>query len=587
VDPRQGHVEKVVSQPMGGQLCSVNESSLHNKSPPSPSNSQSCQHIKYSHRRMTAQGSQRDTRRSPRQRWVFQVPNLNSGSVDDEYQFGARLAPKVFEVRNKITGVISVCYKCPKRISPCSEGEKISDIIKKLQSIEHPNLSVLMEAFDDPRFVHVIYVHAKSLPLFAYCERCKDSFSEQTASSIILQLVRVVSVCDSYNFVHGLLVPKNILVQKEHTHVYVTNLGIAGVIKPHPYMTLATKDKATVQFIAPELLGLYNQKLQLRQKHQWAKVDKVTLAHPDELPRFTVQSDLWSIAILTWCLLKGDFALDMSGSLGDVMTAIVGFNEESIKPALSHAGEDARSFVAAVAKRDPNERPSCVACLNLPFLRNTKRQSCVPFGHEIIGNIVNLQKPPEFKQFVFRFIVQRLPLTKQIKAVVSVFDMCDADASGTLAVDELKDYVKENITNFQEKVDLNRLDEAFELLDADGSNTISINEFIQAVLLTSGALEKNTLLMTFQQMDLERDGLLTMNEVEPLVREIEAHMPVRPIEETVLCIQRQIGSGIDFRTFVELMTLNQPAPAGPSSISMLCPKTMQLHGKCLQILACS
>ena len=77
------------------------------------------------------------------------IEGLNEGRMVEEYKVGSRLAPKVDEVRNQVTGVVYVRYRLWKRDTPCHDAEKIRETLSRLQQIEHPNVCPLLEAFDD------------------------------------------------------------------------------------------------------------------------------------------------------------------------------------------------------------------------------------------------------------------------------------------------------------------------------------------------------------------------------------------------------------------------------------------------------
>ena len=158
---------------------------------------------------------------------------------------------KVTEVKNRITQRVDVVYKLPKEACPCSDGERIRKMTKHVQKIEHANVCRLVEAFDDPEDVYLIYRQIHGKDLFSNIVK-SENMTEQTVARIILQLARALSAGADLDpsVIHGALVPKNIF-QDSSGAIILTDMGLIDLLKTDPVDNLK---KGSMAFIAPEVL---------------------------------------------------------------------------------------------------------------------------------------------------------------------------------------------------------------------------------------------------------------------------------------------------------------------------------------------
>merc|ERR1719310_422140 len=89
-------------------------------------------------------------------------PSSFSNALEEKYQVGKALAPKVFSVRHRVTQALYVAYRLKRERA---SAELTATTIGPLKALDHQNICQLIEAFSDKRYVYLVYSKVCGLPL--------------------------------------------------------------------------------------------------------------------------------------------------------------------------------------------------------------------------------------------------------------------------------------------------------------------------------------------------------------------------------------------------------------------------------------
>jgi len=485
----------------------------------------------------------------------LEIPGLNTSKFEDEYIIGSVLAPKVIEVKNKITKNTSVVYKLEKSTIPCGDPEAIGALVKRLQTIDHPHIAHLVEGFDDPQYTYLVFGQVLGGVLFDQVGK-SGHMSEHKAAEVMRQAVKALVGAAHFNITHGALSPKNFLINNTGRCI-LTDFGLADTLKPSPLHKLT---KESFCYLAPEVLKPWMDKQDMTAKHPKAK--KVELSEI-EVKAKTTASDIWSLGVVLYQLLsgkapfKGKCVLDLAQNVLDVPDQIPWLNT------MKGLSQSTKELIQSMLQKDPSKRPTADELLAHTWLLEKTKHSETPLDQDIASNLKSFQAETHFKKFMMELISTKIP-HKKMKEFENSFNAMDTNNDGFVTMDELKAGVEKGLTGSEAK----DMEQVFKDIDSDGSGVISIREFIACTVDAQKGLVTGLLHDSFKALDTNKDGCITRDEIERMVHEVDGRLGAAHIEVMMEAIENEVGDSISFERFCSLVT--GEGGAGTVSPAMMC-----------------
>ena len=134
----------------------------------------------------------------------------------------------------------------------------LTNEIKIMKQLDHPNIVKLYEIYQDTRNIYLITEYLEGGELFDLILKSKH-FNENIAAKIMKQLLSAIAYCHSKKIVHRDLKPENLLIVKTNTYeIKVIDFGLSRTFEPNKNMY---SRMGTPFYIAPEVLKKkYNEK---------------------------------------------------------------------------------------------------------------------------------------------------------------------------------------------------------------------------------------------------------------------------------------------------------------------------------------
>lgn len=487
--------------------------------------------------------------------WV--VHGANTNKIDSEYLAGKKLTKRRREVKNRVTGVVYVLNSLKKTDTPCSDSGLISDTLKSVRDLDHPNILALFEVFDEPQTVHLVYQHARSVLLYQFIKLKHKQMNEGMVSKIVRQLFRVVIASAAARVCHGCLTPKEIYVQSDTLHVVVSDVGLVGILK---YMPMARGDKFNIAFIAPEVVEPWLPDL-AKNKVDHVK-NRVRLSRKMD-SRAYESADVWSVGCILYMLLTGTHIFDPSKfktphALAVEITSACQSSTRFQKKLklLSKVGESARDAIGSIMRVEAGSRPQSEDIVMHTFFKDPQRLSALPLAKEVLSNVLTLKAETMFKRFMMNYISARLP-SKKVKELEDIFNAVDRNGNGFIEVSELNNFIEKfpdvrKLMHFgDEPVTQDLLFDTFDQVDRSGDKSISMREFIAASLDSTDCFSDLSVLQSaFASLDKDHNGRITHAELESAISELEDKLGEVALSNLVAEILYEVEDGMSFEAFL-------------------------------------
>ncbi|CAD8110074.1 unnamed protein product [Paramecium sonneborni] len=422
---------------------------------------------------------------------------------------------------HKQTGIMRAVKIIHKSQTTKEEQERLMNEVQILQKLDHPNIIKIYEFYQDDRFFYIVTELCTGGELFEKI-RYEGSFSEKKAAEILKQILSAVNYCHQEKIVHRDLKPENLLYEsdKENSLLKIIDFGTSREFDVNQKLN---QKLGTPYYIAPEVLNRkYDEKCDI-----WScgVILYILLCGFPPFDGKTEEKIMEKVK-------KGVFSFE-SIEWEDVSKEA----KEFIKKLLQY--DPTKRYSAQQALQDPwikkftnaaeVEQPLMKKVLtNMKNFRQHQKLQEACFKY-----IVNQLATKEEKQELLRTF-QSLDtnndgkLSKQelligyqkimnadqaLEEVEKVFAQVDKNNSGMI---DYTEFVMATIDR-QQLLSKQRLQLTFRMFDADKSGSISLDELKQIF----GGISEEMWKQVVQEVDQNQDGQISLEEFCAMMKKIE------------------------------------------------------------------
>lgn len=451
-------------------------------------------------------------------KWVlpYQTQNLTDlytlGKILGQGQFGT-----TYLCTDKSTGLDFACKSIPKRKLLCKEDYE--DVWREIQMMhhlsEHPHVVRIRGTYEDPGSVHLVMDLCKGGELFDRIVK-KGHYSEREAAKLIKTIVGVVETCHSLGVMHRDLKPENFLFDndQEDSTLKATDFGLSVFYKPGEIFSDVV---GSPYYVAPEVLC----------KH------------------YGPESDVWSAGVILYILLSGVppfWAETEIGIFRQILQSRLDFESEPW-PAISDSAKD---LIAKMLERNPRKRISAHQVLCHPWIIDDTIAPDKPLDSAVLSRLKQFSAMNKLKKMALRVIAERLS-EEEIGGLRELFKMIDADDSGSITFEELKEGLRKVGSELMES----EIKDLMEAADIDNNGTIDYGEFLAATVHLNKLEREENLLSAFSFFDKDGSGFITIDELTQACVEFglgEVHL-----EDMIREIDQDNDGQIDYGEFAAMM----------------------------------
>lgn len=423
-------------------------------------------------------------------------------------------------VVDKKTGEKLACKSISKR--KLTTPEDIADVQREIQIMHHleghPHVVSLRGAFEDKHHIHLVMELCGGGELFdAILER--GHYTEKDAAALIRTIVEVVAHCHNMNVIHRDLKPENFLLVDKNPDapLKATDFGLSVFFKNGQEFSDIV---GSAYYVAPEVL---------RRK-------------------YSKEADIWSCGVILYILLCG-----MPPFYGDNEQQIF---ESVIKSPLDFStdpwpkiSEPAKDVVRRMLVRDPRKRATATEVLAHEWVREGGVAPDTAIEPEVLKRIKGFAAMNKLKKEALKVIALNLP-PAEIEGLKEMFAAMDADGSGTITADELREGLKTKGSLIPD-ADLQRLLQA---ADLSGDGKIGYEEFLAATMHLGKLANEENLHAAFEHFDADGSGFITREELEGALKEHGTGAALAEHIKTILAeVDKDNDGRIDYEEFCAMM----------------------------------
>lgn len=284
-----------------------------------------------------------------------------------QYTIHNKLGDGGYSAVYKCTDALGIRYACKVLPKDKNKRARVQQEISIMKMLQHsPKIVRFVEAGEDDESFYIVQELCRGGAVKDYISG-HDNYGENAVASIIRGTLRGLVHMHSLGIIHRDIKAGNILLgdQSEDADVKIGDMGTA--VFSDLEMIEVEDLVGTAWFMAPE-----------------------TLEH-----KYHSKSDVWSVGVLTYQLLSGKMPFNdrdnpFSPSLAKIWKGILQDEPKLSGSKWESVSADAKDFIQMCLKKNWQERPSAMECLQHPWLTKTdcndrfkgKVLTCKPFQYE-------------------------------------------------------------------------------------------------------------------------------------------------------------------------------------------------------------
>ncbi|GAB4834120.1 Calcium-dependent protein kinase 20 [Ancistrocladus abbreviatus] len=442
-------------------------------------------------------------------------------NIKDIYSLGRKLGQGQFGTTflcvEKASGKEFACKSIAKR--KLTMIEDVEDVRREIQIMHHlaghPNVIQIVGAYEDALAVHLVMDLCAGGELFDRIIQ-RGHYTERKAAELARIIVGVVEACHSLGVMHRDLKPENFLFvsHEEDALLKTIDFGLSVFFKPGETFTDVV---GSPYYVAPEVLR----------------------------KNYGPECDVWSAGVILYILLSGVppfWDETEQGVFEQVLRGELDFISEPW-PSISGGAKD---LVRRMLVRDPKRRLTAHEVLSHPWIQIDGLAPDRPLDSAVLSRLKQFSAMHKLKKMAIRVIAESLS-EEEIAGLKQMFSMMDADDSGHITLEELKNGLEKAGANLKDSEILGLMQAA----DIDNSGTIDYGEFIAAMLHLNKIQKEDHLYAAFSYFDKDGSGYITPDELQQACEQFglgDVHL-----DEIIQEVDQDNDGRIDYSEFVAMM----------------------------------
>lgn len=456
----------------------------------------------------------------------LQVVIDNHGDLEDFYDVEAKpLGQGSFGVVRQAKVKVTGAARAVKSINKEKMKEK-RDVLKHeieiMKMIDHPNLVMLHEIFEDTEFLYLVMELCSGGHLEARVKKA-GRLREGQAAAVFRHILRGVHYMHAHRICHRDLKAENILLGNsdplERCVVKLSDFGLSCVVSPKQVLTSCA---GTRSHMAPEVLA----------------------------KKYDISCDLWSCGVILYFFLSG--YLPFAGD-DEVRAAKVAFSSKE----WLDVSQDAINLISSLLTKNARKRSTAKQALREPWIKQRAPPPAeVTLQRTLIRNLCSFRSLNKFKRATLSVVVNMLD-EADVSVPRATFNALDLNGDGIISLAELKRALAEQGGEGMDIVCI------FQDVSAGGKvlKEFTYTEFLAATFDRKHLRQTGICRTAFKCFDKNGDGTISMAELAK--GHLLGHLSMEELVEILNSLDRNGDAHIDFEEFTAMLHEEDAFPVCP------------------------
>eukprot|EP00271_Cylindrocystis_brebissonii_P017023 TRINITY_DN424_c0_g1_i3.p1 TRINITY_DN424_c0_g1~~TRINITY_DN424_c0_g1_i3.p1 ORF type:complete len:505 (+),score=107.43 TRINITY_DN424_c0_g1_i3:264-1778(+) len=493
-----------------------------------------------------------DFRVAPGQSLTSSVLGRKTDQIENVFTIGQKLGQGQFGTTylcvERTTGREYACKSIPKR--KLISMEDVEDVRREVAIMHHlvgvSNVVQIKGAYEDPLAVHIVMELCSGGELFDRII-ARGHYSERKAAVLAKTVVGVVEACHSLGVMHRDLKPENFLLSdnEENSKLVAVDFGLSMFFKPGDEFNDVV---GSPYYVAPEVLRR----------------------------NYGPEVDVWSAGVIVYILLSGVppfWAETEQGIFEAVLTCDIDFDSDPW-PEIS---DSAKNLIRRMLEPDVKKRLTAFQVLCHPWIAKDGVAPDKPLDSAVLTRLRQFTAMNKLKKMALRIIAESLS-EEEIAGLKEMFKMMDADNSGTITFDELKQGLARVGSNLKDS----EIREIMDAADVDSNGSIDYGEFLAATMHLNRIEQEESLFLAFSHFDKDQSGFISVDELQQACREF--NIDESSIVDTMRDVDTNHDGIIDYNEFVAMMRAGNGG-VGRKSVKSMSAKSKSNNSSLLSLLS--
>jgi len=452
---------------------------------------------------------------------------INNEDISTKYVFDEQIGAGYFGTVKLVSPKIDSKkkYACKSIDKTKLSPKKIENLMREIETlslVDHPNIIKYYETYNDTQYFNIIMEYCTGGELFERVLQ-KKRLNENLVCNLILKITSAIHHCHSLGVVHRDLKPENILFENrsDFSEIKIIDFGLSRKI-------LTEDDLHSIVgspfYVAPEVLdGNYDE-----------------------------NCDLWSIGIITYCLLSGKPPF-YTENRDELFRRIKNDNVCFKSKIWENISQEAIDFIKMLLSKNPKKRPNSKKTLEAKWFKKILKEelSLNLLDPEILTSMRKFHHPRQLTKTILKFIVKQID-NREIEELNKAFNILDTEKTGFITFQQLQSafaYCKINIANDELKAILSNLS----LGNDKNGQRINYSSFIATVIDKKKILNKDILWEAFKFFDTDQKGQISIANIEKAFERTGKKKKLEDIQEMFLELGLQKDDFITFDQFCKII----------------------------------
>ena len=485
----------------------------------------------------------------------IQTKDLIQKRLDDVFEHYEKISELgsgaygiVYKVKNKVSDNLRAMKVISKELIQSGvDSTEISNEIKILSRLDHPNIMKIYEFFEDKNNFYIITEYCDEGDLASKMDK-EGKFSELVVKYFMNQVFIAISYLHSQKVFHGDLKRENILLESlddsKNVETIISSLDKENLNLEDKLNLLKDLSKFEVKLVDFGAAKMFS-----AHKRMSGIIGTTYYCSPEVIDNlYREECDEWACGILMYILLTGYPPFD--GDFEEEIFDKIKNKKVNLKcDELKKVSINCKNLINLLLQKDPEQRIKAKNALKHPFFTENENMDDLlteNIDMKLLKSLKNNVSKSKFQDAVIAYIALNFSNKEEEKKIKEIFRKMSSNSE--INVNIFVKTLQENDIGIDEE----QAKDIFQTIDNDKNGSIEYQELVRALSDKEKLLSDKNLKEAFDFFDVDKSQTITWDEIARVVFQ-GREVPKDLINSFLNEIGKTENDPITFQEFCEMI----------------------------------